>query len=137
MITNITSLTLTDAAGTPVNHVFTPASRVAENTARWLDREHNNGVAIGYSSISYSMKEPSQAGGVYRQKVNYAEPILDLTVPAVPVILGTARVNCEFIFPDIMSDQQRKDVVKKFYTALGQGSATALGDNIVTQALPY
>lgn len=137
MITNIATLTLVDAESTPVSHVFTPASRVADNTARWVDREHNNGIAIGYASVSYSAKEPTSAGGVFRQKVNYAEPLLNLTVPAVPVLLGTARVNCEFIFPDIMSDQQRKNVVKKFYTLIGQGSATSVGDNVAVQSLPY
>lgn len=137
MITNIAALTLTDKEAVPVNHVFTPASRVSENTARWVDREHNAGVAIGFASVSFSVKEPTAAGGVYRQKVNFAEPILDLTVPAVPKLLGTARVNCEFIFPDIMSDQQRKNVIAKFYTLLGQGSAATVGDNIAICSLPY
>lgn len=137
MITNITTLTLVDAEVSPVSHVFTPASRVAENTARWVDREHNSGIAIGYATVAYSMKEPVLSGGVFRQKVLYAEPILDLTVPAVPVVLGTARVNCEFIFPDIMSDQQRKNVIKKFHTLIGQGVATTIGDNIAVQSLPY
>lgn len=137
MITNIANITLTDAESTPVSHVFVPASRVAENTARWVDREHNNGVAIGYASLSYSLKEPVSAGGVFRQKVNFAEPILDLTIPLVPKLLGTARVNCEFIFPDIMSDQQRKNVVTKFRNSLITGSATAIGDNIGVQSLPY
>lgn len=137
MITNIAALSLVDAEVSPVTHVFTPASRVAENTARWVDREHNNGIAIGYASVSYSLKEPTVSGGVFRQKVLYAEPILDLTVPAVPVVLGTARVNCEFIFPDIMSDQQRKNVIKKFYSLIGQGSATTVGDNVAVQSLPY
>lgn len=137
MITNIVALSLVDAEVSPVTHVFTPASRVSENTARWVDREHNNGIAIGYASVSYSVKEPTNAGGVYRQKTNYAEPILDLTVPAVPVVLGTARVNCEFIFPDIMSDQQRKNVIKKFYTLISLGGAATIGDNVAVQSLPY
>jgi len=137
MITNIVSLSLIDAATTPVTHVFTPASRVSDNTARWVDREHNSGIAIGYASVSFSVKEPTNSGGVYRQKLNYAEPILDLTVPSVPKVLGTARVNCEFIFPDIMSDQQRKDVIKKFYSLIGQASAVTLGDNVAVQSLPY
>lgn len=58
MITNIVSLSLIDAATTPVTHVFTPASRVSDNTARWVDREHNSGIAIGYASVSFSVKEP-------------------------------------------------------------------------------
>lgn len=137
MITNQTTLSLTDAETSPVTHVYTPASRVAENQARWVDREHNGGIAIGYATVGYSMKEPAVAGGVFRQKLTMADPILDLTVPAVPVVLGTARFNGEFIFPDIMSDQQRKNFVKKLYTLLSLAGANTLGDNIVVQALPY
>lgn len=137
MITNIVALSLVDAESSPVTHVFTPASRVAENTARWVDREHNGGIAIGYAQVSYSVKEPTTADGIYRQKVSMAEPILDLTVPAVPVVLGVARANCDFIFPAIMSDQQRKNFVKKFDSLFALADADALGDNIVTQSLPY
>lgn len=137
MITNMSTLSLTDKAATPVVHVFSPASRVADNTARWLDKEHNSGIAVGYSACTYSVKEPAVAGGVYRQKFSLSIPKLDLSVPAVPKLLGTARFNGEFIFPDIMSDQDRKDIVRMVETLFAQGSATALGDNFVAQALPY
>lgn len=137
MLTNMVILKLLDGESTPVAHTFTPASRVAENTARWVDREHNGGIALGYSSVSYSVKEPAKLGGVYRQKVSFAEPILDLTAPAVPVLLGTARGNVEFVFPDIMSDQQRKNFAAKFSALFKLASAETLGDNIVIQSLPY
>lgn len=137
MITNMSTLSLTDKAATPVVHVFSPASRVADNTARWLDKEHNSGIAVGYSACTYSVKEPAVAGGVYRLKFSLSIPKLDLTVPAVPKLLGTARFNGEFIFPDIMSDQDRKDIVRMVETLFAQSSATALGDNFVAQALPY
>lgn len=137
MITNMSSITLIDKAATPVSHVFSPASRVAENTARWQDREHNSGIAAGFSTYTLSVREPSAPGGVYRVKAALAVPKLDLTVPAVPKVLGTARVNCEFIFPDVLSDQDRKDIVKMFWTSIEQGYATSLGDNIAGIALPY
>lgn len=137
MITNMSALTLVDAAATPVNHSYVPASRVAENTARWRDQEHNSGLPIGYSIVSYSVRDPSAVGGIYRQKVTLSIPKLDLAVPASPKLLGVARVNCEFLFPDILTDQDRKDIVKMFRNLLDVNSATALGDNIVAQALPY
>lgn len=137
MITNMSSITLADKAATPVNHSFGPASRVAENTARWQDREHNSGIAAGFSTYSLSLREPTTAGGVYRMKATLAVPKLDLTVPAVPKVLGVARVNCEFIFPDVMSDQDRKDITQMFYNSLAQGSTTAVGDNIAGISLPY
>lgn len=137
MITNMSNLSVTDGATTPVTHVFTPASRVAENTARWIDREHNAGVAIGFSTVTYTVKEPAVTGGVYRQKVTFSVPKIDFTIPSAPKLLGTARVNVEFIFPDILNDQERKDVVTMFNSLMGLGSALKLGDNIVNQSLPY
>lgn len=137
MITNMSNLNVTDGATTPVNHVFTPASRVAENTARWVDREHNAGVAIGFSTVTFTVKEPAVAGGVYRQKVTLNVPKVDFTNPSAPALLGTARVNVEYIFPDILSDQERKDVVTMFYSLIGLGSASKLGDNVINQSLPY
>ncbi len=137
MITNMSNLTLQDAESTPVVHVFVPASRVAENTARWRDQEHNSGIPIGYSIVTYTIKEPTKPGGVYRQKVSLSIPKLDLTVPAVPKLLGTARVNLEFIFPDVMSKQDRLNILNMFDNLINIGATTALGDNIAEQVLPY
>jgi hypothetical protein len=136
MLTNQASITLNDAATTPVAHVFSPV-RSGDGIPTWVDKEHNDGIAIGYSKVTYSCREPVKSGGVYRQIVTMAVPYVDFTVPAKPVLVGTARVNCQFLFPDTMSSQNRKDVVKQFYNLLAQGSATAIGDNIVDQTEPY
>lgn len=133
----MSSITLADKAATPFNHSFGPASRVAENTARWQDREHNSGIAVGFSTYSLTLREPTAAGGVYRLKATLAIPKLDLIDPAVPKVLGVARVNCEFIFPDVMSNQDRQNITQMFYNSLAQGSATAVGDNIAGITLPY
>lgn len=137
MITNMSHLNIVDGANTPVVHVFSPASRVAENTARWVDREHNAGVAIGFSTVTFNVKEPTTAGGVYRQKVTLSVPKVDFSVPTAPVLLGTARVNLEFIFPDILNLQERTDVVAMARDLLGRSATDKLGDNVLYQALPY
>lgn len=136
MLTNQASLTLADAQATPVAHVFSPV-RQSDGTPTWVDKEHNNGVAIGYSRVSFTCRGPLKAGGVYRQVVKVDVPYVDFTVPAKPVLVGTARVNIQFLFPDTMTNQNRKDFVKQVYNLLNQGSATALGDNIVEQSEPY
>lgn len=136
MLTTMSNLTLTDAAATPVNHVFTPL-RSESGIPTWVDREHNGGVAIGYARVTYSCREPAKIGGVYRHNLAMNEPFVDFTVPAKPVLGGVARATTTFLFPDMMSDQQRKDFVKKYYTLLAQGSTVALGDNIATQTEPY
>lgn len=137
MLTNMAALTLTDAASTPAPHVYSPV-RSEKGIPTWVDKEHNGGVAIGYSRISYNVREPAKLGGVYRHTVTMAHPFVDFTIPAAPVLNGVARVKCEFLFPDMMSDQQRKDIVKMFGLNLGTlGTANCLADNIVAQTLPY
>lgn len=137
MITNMSAITLDDAAATPVAHTFTPASRVAENTARWVDREHNAGVAIGFSTVTMSIKEPATPDGVSRVKVTLSVPKVDFSVAAAPKLLGTARFNGEFIFPGILNDQERKDMVQMVSGFFVRNASTKLGDNIFTISLPY
>lgn len=135
MITNMANLVLVDKQATPVNHNFIPAP-IPGMPCRWQDRGAQ-GVAIGFATCTFSIKEPTGGNGVYREKLNFSFPKVDLTIPAKPVLMGTSRVNVEFVFIDILSDQERKDIVQQVYTSLAQGSATALGDNITTQALAY
>lgn len=137
MITNMSAITVQDAAATPVMHSFTPASRVAENTARWLDREHNAGVAIGFSTVTMFVKEPATPDGVTRVKVTLSVPKVDFTVATAPKLLGTARFNGEFIFPGILNDQERKDTVAMVESLFNRGFTTRLGDNIAAMSLPY
>lgn len=137
MITNMSSIVVVNKAATPVSTTLTPASRVADNTARWQCRTLNGGLPLGFSTYTLNVKEPTVAGGVYRVKTTYQKPKLDLSVPAVPKLLGTGRFNGEFIFPDCFTDQDRMDLIQEVMTSLAQGSATAVGDNIVVQGLPY
>lgn len=137
MITNMSPLSLIDAAATPVTHYFTPASRVAENVARWVDREHNGGVAIGYRTVTYSVKDPAQAGGVTRQKVSLSIPLVDFSVPTAPKLLGTNRVNIEITTAAVSSDQNVKDLVEMTARLLARDGGSCLGDNLVVRSLPY
>lgn len=136
MITNMANLALVDKAATPVTHQFTPAPS-ANGLPRWVDKEHNGGIAIGYAQVSYRIKEPVNGNGLYRHTLDFVFPKVDSTVPARPVLVGITRAKVEFTFPDVLNDQERKDFVQMVYTALSQGSASALGDNIAVQAQPY
>lgn len=139
MITNMASIQASDAEATPVLHTYTPASRVAENVARWVDREHNNGIAIGFSEFTFSVRDPlkNEKTPVFREKVTFVDPIVDITIPTAPVLIASPRATLEFLFPAIMSEQQRKNFVAKFQSMMVLGAATRLGDNIVAMSLPY
>jgi len=137
MITNMSNVTLLDAQATPVSQTFTPASRVAENTARWIQKP-TSGALLGAKTLSLSVKEPADpASGVFRIKVSFAIPKLDVSVPSAPKLVATGRVNCEFLVPVGFTTQECKDLVKMFEQSLVLGSSTAIGDNIVDRSLPY
>lgn len=137
MITNMSNLSLLDAASTPVAHPLTPASRVAENTARWIEKPAN-GALLGSKILTLSVKEPSDPiAGVYRIKVTFAIPKMDNSVPTAPKILSIGRVNCEFLIPAGFTLQESKDLVKMFEQSLLLGTSMHIGDNIADRSLPY
>jgi len=136
MITNMANLALVDKAAVPVTHYYTPAPS-SLGIARWADKEHNGGIAIGYATVSYRLKEPVNGNGLYRHTLDFAFPKVDTTMPARPVLIGISRAKVEFTFPDVLNDQERKDIVSMVYVALSQDYNTRLGDNIAAQALPY
>lgn len=137
MITNMSNVVLADAAATPVNQIFTPASRVAENAARWLSKRPD-GMLLGAKTLQLSIREPADPeSGVYRIVVSMAVPKLDTSVPMAPKLVGIGRAKAEFIFPASFTTQEKKDLVKVFEQCFVLNSANCLGDNIVDGSLPY
>lgn len=137
MITNMSNVVLPDAAATPVNQIFTPASRVAENAARWLCKR-SDGILLGAKTLQLSIREPADpATGVYRIVASLAVPKLDMTVPTAPKLLSVGRAKAEFIVPANFTTQEKKDLVKMFEQCFLLNSATCLADNIVDGSLPY
>ena len=133
MITNMTSITLNDGLATPVAHNFSPASNGADGVARWQDREHNGGVSLGFSTLTFSVREPVKPGGVTRVKLTVSVPKLD-TSTVVPTLIGTGMATLEFIFPGPYTLQDRKDL-RAFMINAGQ--IAALGENIIEMQRPY
>lgn len=137
MITNMSNVVLPDAAATPVNQTYTPATRVAENTARWVNKPAS-GAMLGTKVLQLSIREPADpTSGVYREIVTLAVPKLDLSVPSAPKLISVGRAKVEFIFPASFTTQEKKDLVKMVEQSLLLGSPTTLGDNIVEGSLPY
>lgn len=133
MITNMTTLSLNDGQSTPVAHSFSPASNGADGVCRWQDREHNDGISLGFSTVTYSVREPVKAGGVTRVKLTVSVPKLDTTA-TVPSLIGVGQASMEFIFPGAYTLQDRKNLHAFARNVTG---STALGENIVEMQRPY
>lgn len=132
-MTNMQAMSLWDGQTTPVTHTFSPASNGADGVARWQDREHNSGMAIGFSTATFSVREPVKPGGPTRVRMTIHVPKLD-TTGVVPVLVSTGWAQLEYLFPGNFTLQDRKDL--RAYIN-GMNHSNALGDNVELMSKPY
>lgn len=125
------NITLTDAAGTPVNHTYTPQGASPE-LATWLDT--SGGVSIGMPEFQFSLRLGKTPNVANRIVGKLSMPILETIsgenasgYVAVPSLAFTAIGKFELVLPQRMTLQQRKDI-----RAMIQD---ALSDAIVTSAI--
>lgn len=139
MITNMADLVLADSQATPVNTIFSPASRVAENMARWLARTVNGGIPMGNYVCQFSVKEPKDRlpASLTRNWLKLTEPELDLSVPGAPKLLETGFIEITCAFPQSWTEARKKNLLARARNLLSLGSASALGDNIILGQTPY
>lgn len=139
MINNMADLILANGQATPVNTTFSPASRVAENMARWIARTVNGGIPMGAYVVQFAVKEPKDRApaSLTRNWLKITEPDLDMTVPSAPKLLETGFVEITVAFPQSWDVARKKDLLARARNLLNLNSATALGDNIVLGQTPY
>lgn len=126
----IANITLTDAAGTPVNHTFVPQDCTSE-LATWANTV--SGISIGMPEFTFSMKL-GRNGQANKITGKLSMPTLETIsgqdasgYVAVPSLAYTCIGKFELILPARATLQNRKDV-----RAMIQD---ALSDAIVTTAI--
>lgn len=132
-MTNMQAMSIQDGQTTPVTHTFSPASNGADGVARWHDREHNSGMAIGFSTATFSVREPVKPGGPTRVRMTVHVPKLN-TTGVVPELVSTGWAQLEYLFPGNFTLQDRKDL--RAYIG-NMNSPLFLGDNAVEMAKPF
>lgn len=132
-MTNMTTLSLGDGQTAPVTHLFSPASNGPDGVCRWQDREHNSGMSIGFSTCTFSVREPVKPGGVTRVRMTVSVPKLDSTT-VIPTLSSVGLASLEYVFPGNFTSQDRKDL-RAFIGNMN--SPINLGDNAVEMAKPY
>lgn len=109
------NLVLTDRAGTPVNHTFTPRD-IRDGVGTVIE---SSGVPIGNSRFSVALrKTPS---GKYKATLSLAIPIVqNETINGVttPTVVRSSYVNCEFVFDEKSTTLERDNTVGMFMSAL-------------------
>lgn len=126
------ALTLTDAAGTPVNHTFNPI-KIENGVA--VHQDQSGGVPVLFPTCGISLRTPiapqngtvsAAATRVYRVGVTLDLPVGETlgtndagyTPPATVAYICRSKV--EFIWPERSTLQNRKDVRAMLVDALGE-----------------
>jgi hypothetical protein len=112
----IAPMTIVDGAATPVNHTFNPIGKDANGIAKWQDQ--TGGIAVGFSSITFSLKEPAKGAQNYRVVAKVVLPVLEQTSPSTSTGIQPAPTkaydliaNVEFVLPQRSTLQNRKDIL--------------------------
>ena len=109
------AVTLTDAAGTPVNRVFSPMG-VLNGLAKWAYK--TLGVVAGYNWLSQFLRVPTPQSDAYKATFKLVTPVLEVTSPSTgsgiqpaPTVAYELIANLEFVLPSRSSLQERKDIL--------------------------
>lgn len=114
-MTTFANIVINDGAGTPVAHTFAPVRIDSKGVAWHSDR--SGGIALGYPTISFSVKEPTKASRNYRAFAKIVTPVLEVTSPSTatgiqpaPTLAYNLTANLEFIMHERSSLQERKNL---------------------------
>lgn len=128
----MTTLTLTDAAGTPVNRSF-PLVSSTPDLSIWKDYTTNSGVPAGAGVASLSLKE--NGNGTNRLTGKLVLPSMETLDGAT---YATKAFECigsfEFVFPARSSLQNRKDLSAMLKDLLSDAVVTSAVENFVHPA---
>lgn len=122
------NLVLTDRAGTPVNHTFTPRDIVGG----MAEVVESTGVPIGDNRFKIALKETG-ATGRYNIDLKLSLPIVqNQTINGIttPVVVRTSRVTVNFSFDKTSTEQERKDAVGMIQSSLDTGKVL-VNDTVV------
>jgi len=129
------SLTLTDAAGTPVNRTFN-ATQSSPDLTIWKDFATNSGYPVGAGVASLSVKE--NANGVTRVSGKLVLPTMetvsgdtDLGFAPVPTKAFEVIGSFDLVFPARSSLQNRKDLSAMLKDLLNDAVVTSAVESFV------
>jgi len=129
-MTAIAAITLADGQATPANHTFNPTRIDAQGVAKWVDR--SGGIALGFPSVSFSMREPQKGSRNYKVTAKVVTPVLEVTSPSTSTGIQPAPTKAyelittvDFSIPERATQQQRKDMLAYVKNFLANGVMTA------------
>lgn len=127
------NMILTDRAGTPVAHTFTPDGTDSFGNHRWSEK---TGIPAGNNLVSARLRE---TGSFFKPMMSGKFPVVATqTINGVsnPIIVLTDYFKMEFNFSPLTTQQHRADVAGFAYSMLAPTN-TQMNDLIVNLSDVY
>lgn len=114
-MTSLAIISLADGQTTPVVHTFSPVSVDAAGVAKLVDR--SGGIAIGFPTLTMSVRSPSKGSKNYRVLAKIVQPTLEVTSPSTGTGIQPAPTKAydllgtiEFVLPERSTAAERKNI---------------------------
>lgn len=122
------NIVLADGQATPANHTFEP-KRIGPDLAVFSDRDST--TSAGQKQLILGFSATSANRSTDRVTMRIAMPI-EQVVDGVTVVAYTARVSCDVVIPESLTQAQRDDLAAFFKNA----AADAIVQGMITDLDP-
>lgn len=129
------NVTLTDAATTPVNHVFYPVTSKGD-VLFWRDRTVTT-IPIGQDKLSLLQRTPTKDAQVYKYSWKLESPTLEQTsastatgIQPQPTLAYNNLASLDLVFHERSTLQERKDLLAKVRDLIDEAIVTAQAENL-------
>lgn len=123
------NITLTDAATTPVNHVYSPVREVGD-VISWQDRTAT-AVLLGQNRLTVQQRLATKQSKATKLSWKLEAPILEQTSPSTatgiqpaPTVAYTNIGVIEMVFADRCTQQDRKDLLAQLRDLIDEAIVT-------------
>lgn len=128
----IANVVINDGQSTPVSHTFAPVTIDAQGVAKWADR--SGGISVGFSTLSYSLKNPTGSSKSYKLTAKVVLPVLEQTAPSTatgiqpaPTVAYNLIANVEMVMPERSTAQDRKNLLAYVKNYLANATVITAG----------
>jgi len=129
----LTAITLTDAASTPVNRAFNPAKRDGD-VYRWDYR--GSGIVAAYDQLTISTRLPSKAAKATKVTMRLTCPSMEQTsastatgIQPAPTVAYTSVGEITLVLPERSNLQDRKNLLAMLRDLIDESLTTAVVEN--------
>lgn len=130
--TGLTGNLVTTSATVGVTRTFSPEGWISPGVARWVDR--SGGIALGYPSVTLSLRPPTKTSRVYRVTCKVSYPRLAATSASTntgidpgPTLAYTCSGIMEFVLPERSTLAERVSVLQTFNSLFNNNIAASDG----------